>query len=369
MDLLSTVLRCSFAGTDSSLFFEPYTVLYAETRVERTVGRFVIFPEAGYDPRTRVSELTNKQTIVLFVCMTLIWGASYVFTSVALRSWTPIALVAFRLTIGAALLGGGVLARRLPMPRRIRTYLALAFLALVNVAVPFFLLTWAQTEVPAGLTSVLSSTTPIFVFLFAVAVHTDEHFDLVRLIGIVVAFTGVALLYGIGPATAPSHWWGPLLIILSSAVFGLGNVLTRLILANVNAIVAAFLQLGFAAAFLIPVAFLSGGVPTSMSVLSLAAAIELGVLGSGAGYALFFTLIHRWGSTRTALNTYLQPIVGVLLGIALLGERLTVTETLDMCVIFAGVAIFGAAGFIRWRRRRFPRSSDRAASASRERAR
>lgn len=281
---------------------------------------------------------------VLFGAMAVIWGASNVFTELALRGFGPITLVVIRMGIAAVLLGAVMLLARVPFPRSGRTYLHLAALGALNVALPYVLLTWALVHVNAVTTSVLGSTVPIFVFLLAGIFHADEHFTLLRTAGIMVAFAGILLLYGVN--LRADGWIWPTLVVLSSAVFASGNVYTRTLLRQTHPLPVAFLQLAFGGLYLVPFALVIEGVPRLPSSPSpILAALELGVLGSAVAYLLYFTFIRHWGSTRASMNTYLQPAVGIVLGIVALDERVRMEQWLALAVVLGGVVLFGWSGY------------------------
>ena len=78
-----------------------------------------------------------------------------------------------------------------------------------------------------------------------------------------------------------------------------------------------------------------------LTVVSVISLIELGVLASGMNYIIFSKLIQTWGSTMTSLNTYLQPIVGILLGVIILNENISTKGWVAIGMLFSGVLMFG----------------------------
>jgi drug/metabolite transporter (DMT)-like permease len=70
--------------------------------------------------------------------------------------------------------------------------------------------------------------------------------------------------------------------------------------------------------------------------------IWLGTLGTGLAYLLFFRIIERWGATRTTLVTYVIPVVAIMLGFVVLGERLRPLELAGAALIIAGVGLVNA---------------------------
>jgi drug/metabolite transporter (DMT)-like permease len=83
----------------------------------------------------------------------------------------------------------------------------------------------------------------------------------------------------------------------------------------------------------------AGGVSVPPSLPAWFAVTWLGVLGSALAYLLLFRVIRSWGATRTTLVTYIMPIVGIVLGVAVLQEVLDLRTFVGTAVIIAGVAI------------------------------
>jgi drug/metabolite transporter (DMT)-like permease len=78
------------------------------------------------------------------------------------------------------------------------------------------------------------------------------------------------------------------------------------------------------------------------SALGWVAMMWLGALGTGVAYLLFFRIIARWGATRTTLVTYVIPLVAIVLGFVVLGERLRLIELVGAALIIAGVVLVNA---------------------------
>jgi drug/metabolite transporter (DMT)-like permease len=290
--------------------------------------------------------------------MCAIWGSNYFFTALALHGFNPVLLPLLRMAIATGAVAVIVAARRPPLPRDPRAYAHFAVLGALNIAGPFLLLTEAQRHVHSSTASILSATTPIFVFLLSWLVAGTERFDPFRGAGVIIAFLGVALLYGgdtAGSDAGTAAW--SMVIVLCAMIFAAGNVYTRRFLAGVHPFTMTLFQLGVGTAYLLAAALATGSLhaahPGALAVL---AVIELGLLGSAVTYLLFFHFIQGWGSTAASLNTYFQPLVGLTLGVAVLGETIAPGGWIALGVVLAGILLF-AVGSLRGRRwRGWPRT-------------
>lgn len=280
--------------------------------------------------------------------MTGIWGSSYFFTAIALRAFDPPTLLAARMSLGALTLWGIVAVLRPPLPRERRVWMHLAVLGAFGIAVPFQLITWGQTRVPSSVTAVLSATTPIFLVLILAVLTRGATLTAARAGGVVVAFTGVVLMSGAGAFVGGGDPIWTALILASSVFFAAGNAYTGRFLRGVSPLVVATGQITMGALILGTVMAIRGPrLVGEVSPAAVAAVLEIGILGSAVAYLLFFRFIIRWSSTAASFNTYLQPLVGVALGVIVLHESLTGLQWIAMLTILCGLALFTQSAWLR----------------------
>src|SRR5207248_6933815 len=138
----------------------------------------------------------------MLLALAAIWGASFLFIKVAVRELTPATLIVGRLGLAAL-----TLALLLPFAvgtretaRQLRENAGwLVVVALVNTAIPFWLLSWGETRIDSGLASILQAAVPIFIAVITVVFFQEERVTGLRLAGVGVGFFGVALLVGVQP--------------------------------------------------------------------------------------------------------------------------------------------------------------------------
>ena len=99
---------------------------------------------------------------VLLGLLSLAWGSSYLFIKIGVETLPPLSLVSWRLVVGLAVLAVVVVVTRTPLPSDPRTLGHLAVLGAVNIAIPFWLIGWAELHISSGLTGILQSVSPFF---------------------------------------------------------------------------------------------------------------------------------------------------------------------------------------------------------------
>lgn len=290
-----------------------------------------------------------------FVLLCLIWGSSFLWIKVAqgqplpgvpvaagATAFAPFLLVAFRLLFGLIGMLAVLAWQRPALPRDARTLLAYLFMGAFNTAVPFVLITWGETQIDSSLASILNATVPLFTIVIAHFWLHDEKITPERLAGLATGFVGVVILLSrdLTPGGLSGSLWGQAAVIAAGVCYAVALTFARRNLRNQPPAVQSFMVLLFADALLwaaTPLAERPLALPTSP--LAWFAVAWLGLLGSCLAYLLFFHLNNAWGPTRASLVTYAFPVVGMLLGAALLGEALDWRLLAGSALVISGIVV------------------------------
>jgi drug/metabolite transporter (DMT)-like permease len=285
---------------------------------------------------------------LIFFALGFCWGSSYLFIKIGVGSIPPLTLIAGRLGIGALMLAIVVWRAGVTLPRDRRTYGHLIAMAVLNIVIPFTLITWAEQAVPSALASILNGTVPLFTIVFAALFLHDEPITVNRVVGLLVGFAGVFVLTGrtLGDASSGSIA-GEVALVLSAVSYGAGNVYARRNVRSLAPVHQAFFQVAIAFAIVVALAAVVDRPWTVQPAPdAIFAVVWLGVLGSGFAYLFFFRLLSRWGSTRSSLVAYLLPVVGIVLGAVVLREAVDARVLAGTALVIGGVALvnsrFGA---------------------------
>jgi drug/metabolite transporter (DMT)-like permease len=286
---------------------------------------------------------------LIFLGLGFMWGSSYLFIKLAVDSFGTFTLIALRLLIGAAFLWVVLRASRTPLPRDRRAYMHLLVMSVVNITIPFALITWAEQSVDSALAAILNSTVPLLVIVIAPMFLPDEPIRLNGLLGLAIGFAGVVLIVSPGLMGASGTVAGQVALLGSSLAYAIGNVYARRNVRGLPPMIPAVFQVTFALVIVAVIALLFER-PWETSRPDFEAwfsVIWLGILGSGMAYLAYFRLLSRWGATRTSLVAYLLPVVGIVLGFLVRQEPIDVTLIGGTALVIAGVALVNG----RWGRR------------------
>jgi len=273
--------------------------------------------------------------LIDLVALGALWGAAFLFMRVAAPAFGPVPLIAVRVTIAAVILLP--LLFRQDGLRQARTAAGPLFLVgVLNTAVPFSLLAYAALTLPAGLSSVLNASVPLFGALIGYLwLHHQP--PRLRLVGLAIGFTGVLVLAW-PRLTTGSDWRAVAAALLATVLYGLSAHVTQRSLSGVPPLVVAAGSQVAAAVTLLPLAAMLWPevAPTSRAW---AFAVILGVGCTALAYVLYFRLIARTGPSTAMAVTYLIPVFGVTWGAMLLGERLPASAFFGAMLVLAGVAL------------------------------
>ena len=278
----------------------------------------------------------GRRHLIMLLALAAIWGSSFMFIEIALRDLAPSTLILLRMASGAVALAVYIAAtgRSLSLLRPLIWPLAL--LGLANTALPFFLIAWGQQYIDSGLASIFNASTPLFTAVFALAYDHSQRATGLRLVGILIGFTGVVLLVGFELSGGERAVVGGLAVVAGSACYGIGGLYAGRRFAGLPASLVAFGGLVWSTVFVLPFGLAqasSFGWEAALSVL------YLGVAATGVGYLLYFGLIAGAGASKAVLVTYLVPSLALVYGAVFLDEQVTAIAIAGLVLVLAGVAL------------------------------
>lgn len=271
----------------------------------------------------------------MLVALALIWGASFMFIKVADRQLAPSTLIMGRLGLAAI-----TLAILVPWNAETRAELRenwrwLVLVALLNTALPFWLLSWGETRIDSGLASILQGAVPIFNAVIAFGFFREVRVTGLRLVGISIGFAGVALLVGAQPS---GKVLGALAVVGMALCYAIGGLLVGRHLRTVRPLLISFVSCAVATTVALP-AGIAQAPHATPGWKEIGSVVALGVPGTALAYLLFFALITNAGAAYASLVTYLIPPIALAYGAIFLSEHFGASAFGGLALILAGVAL------------------------------
>jgi drug/metabolite transporter (DMT)-like permease len=267
--------------------------------------------------------------------MSLIWGLPYLFIKVAVDEGVSPAFLSFaRCVLAAAVLL--TLAWRAGVLSSVRgSWRWVALYALVEVALPFPLIAAGEQRVSSSLAAILIACVPLIVALLAIRFDRAERATGIRLVGLLIGLGGVVALVGIDVAGKTDELIGTGLIVLAAAGYAVGPMVLKRQMPHLDARAMMGGSLAIASVLLAVPAALS--VPSELpSGKAWASIVVLGLICTALAFVVFSVLIREVGPGRALVFTYVNPVVAVALGVAILGERPGAGAVAGLLLILAG---------------------------------
>jgi drug/metabolite transporter (DMT)-like permease len=272
---------------------------------------------------------------VTFGAVSVLWGIPYLFIKVAVDDGVPPAFLAWvRVILAAALLLA--LAQHAGTLSSVRGHWRwLAVFAFAEIAVPFPLIAAGEQHVASSLAAIIIATAPLFVALLALRFDASERVTGRRLIGLLIGLGGVAALVGIDVAGSGDELLGAMAILVAAFCYAVGPMVLKRHLAELDQRASMGASLALAALFLTPAVAVDP--PTApISGEAIAALVVLGLLCTAAAFVLYGMLIAEVGAGKALVVTYINPVIAVGLGVAILGERPGAGAIAGLLLILAG---------------------------------
>ena len=270
----------------------------------------------------------------LLTAIALIWGSSFLFMEIGLRSLEPGVISLARIGLGAATLACFARARagveRSDWPR-------IAVLGVVWIAVPLLIFPVAQQWTTSSVAGMINGAMPVFTVLWAIYLMRKLP-GWRQLLGIGLGFVGMLLVFVPELELGGDQLVGALLVVLAVVFYGLAANLAVPLSQKYGSLPVVFRAQLVALLIVTPIGLWQ--IPgSSWSWESVLAMIPVGALGTGAAFAFMGTLTGRVGGPRASVAIYFLPIVAIVLGVLILGETVEAIAIAGVVLVMAGAWI------------------------------
>jgi drug/metabolite transporter (DMT)-like permease len=277
----------------------------------------------------------------------LVWGSTYLGIALALESLPPLLMASTRFLVAGAILylvAGRFGDRRADRPGHTQ------WLAAAMTGAPLFLVgnggvVWAQQTVPSGIAALLIATLPLWIALLDRVIF-GSRLSVRAVVGLVLGFGGLALLVdprGSGDADPV----GSAVLAVAALGWAAGSLLSRDAALPARPLVAAGMQMIAGGAFLAVVGVITGELSDvrleAISARSAFGLVYLILFGSLLAFSAYAWLLRSARTSLVATYAYVNPVVAVALGWAVLGEEITASTLLAGGIIIGAVALIVSA--------------------------
>ena len=276
----------------------------------------------------------------LYGLVCLIWGSTWLAIKFGLEGVPPFLGAGLRFSLAASILWGlvwaaGLSPRLSPKGRR-----AAAIAGFLGFGICYSLVYWAETRVSSGLVAVLCAVAPLITALLTTFIAKTETLTLRKFAGIIMGVMGITILFWPKAGVAAGDPLGLLAAFISS-VGAAGNLVAQSLWSkkdDARVLNAWSMSLGAILILLLSAVFERHAIVV-FTPANVGAIIYLATLGSVVAFLSYYKLIHALPATQVSMITLIFPVVAIILGWIVLGEKLSSNAGAGIALIIGGVAL------------------------------
>jgi drug/metabolite transporter (DMT)-like permease len=297
--------------------------------------------------------VSGGMVVLAFATVYIVWGSTYFFIQRAVQEIPPFIMGAMRFILSGSLLMGWCIYRgeKIWDKEQIKTaaIAGLILLFLGNGAV-----IWAEKTLPSSLVAILASATPIWFVLLDRKKWTENLTSTSTVIGLLIGFIGVILLFseqvaGVMKTSGHNLQMVSLIVIILGSVSWAGGSLYAKYNSKGTATVSSAWQMLVAGVAFLPGSLISKEWPGfnagAVSGGGWIAVFYLVIMGSLVGYSAYIWLLQVRPATQVSTNAYVNPVVAVLLGTLFAGEHMSALQLLGLAIILTSVLLINLAKY------------------------
>lgn len=285
--------------------------------------------------------LSQRAAIQLaFAVLYIVWGVSYAANRIMALSLPPLLAAGVRFVLAGAFLVFVARARKLSFPRGAREWLSTAGAALLGIVISNGLGVLALQHVASNQVALIASSSAFWLAWFGMYGRRASRVSARTWVGLALGFLGVAVLlsaHGFG-ARAQLAW--QLAVLGSTLAWALATMLIRESHSECDplAFTAGYLLIGGLLLAALGLA-LGDAARWSWSPTGLGAIAFLAIFSSTCGFAAYNFLLKHETPSRIGTYAYVNPLVAVITGWLVLGERVGALQIAGAAIIFCGVLL------------------------------
>lgn len=277
--------------------------------------------------------LVTARGWALFIALSVLWGIPYLFIKVAVDELSPAMVVWVRVALGALLLLPIVIARGDIKRLNVTDWSWIVVFAIVEIALPFGALSYAEIRLSSSTTAILIAAVPILSAIIGWRIGIDDRITKGRALGLAVGVIGVATLVGID--IRGDDLLSVAALGITIVGYSLGPIIVATKLSRAPALSVITMALVVNTLIYAPFAWVTR--PTGpVSAEAWWSVVILGVFCTALAFITFFALIAEAGPSRTTVITFIAPAVALALGVVVLAEPITWGIIVGFPLVIAG---------------------------------
>jgi len=286
--------------------------------------------------------------VLVWILLCLIWGSTWIVIKIGLVDLAPITFAAARFVVAGLVLAIIIAVRKIPFPKGKAQWRLMAITGILQFSINYSMVFWSEQYISSGLAAVLQATIPVFGLMFAWKLLPEERITALKITAIFAGIIGVTLIF-IDQLAVQSFmaFAGSVGIIIGALAAACASILVKAKASGIDPAMIVFSQILFGLPPLIIYASASEGsfLDHNWSRTAIFSVLYLSIIGTIAAFWFYYWLLQRIESTKAMITSLVTPLIAVIIGSIVLGEKLA-PQT-----FFGGLLIIASIGLIIFRKK------------------
>lgn len=278
---------------------------------------------------------------IAFGIISTVWGTTWLAIRIGLETVPPFLSAGVRCCLAAAVLYGVVRVRGVPIPLTKNAWRVYISLGMLTIGIPFALIYWGQQFIPTGLSSILFGAFPLWVAILSHLMLRDEPLNVFKITAVLLGFFGVVVIFSAESSLSdPRGFLGMAAVLVSTFLQALALVIVKKFGEPISPLTMNFVGMGMGGLLLLAVSgILERGLDVTWTGPAVWSLLYLTLVGSVITFVANYWLLKRIDAVFLSLSSFINPIVAVILGAVVLGERLPPTVFTGAALVLLGLLV------------------------------
>ncbi len=286
--------------------------------------------------------------ILVWLILALIWGTTWIFIKIGLDDLPPIAFAAARFLLGVVILFFVIRIQKIPLPNSAKEWRLIALTGVLQFSVNYSMVFWSEQYITSGLAAVLQAMITVFGLILAWVFLPNERITKLKIIAVTLGIIGVGVIfYDQLQVQSLMAFLGCVGVVIGSYAAAQASILVKSKGGAIHPAALVFCQMLCGLPAIIVYSLIAEGNPLAFNWTwkAVGCILYLTIAGTIAAFWLYYWLLGRIESTKAMMISLVTPLLAVVIGWMVLGEKLPPQTGIG------GLLIIASIGLIVFRRR------------------
>ena len=286
--------------------------------------------------------------IAVWLILALIWGTTWIFIKIGLDDLPPIAFAAARFLLGVIILYFVIRIQKIPLPKTAKEWRLIALTGVLQFSVNYSMVFWSEQHITSGLAAVLQSMITVFGLLLAWIFLPNERITRLKIVAVAIGVVGVGVIfYDQLQVQSFMAFLGCAAVVVGSYAAAQASILIKSKGGAIHPASLVFCQMLCGLPAIVVYSLVAEGNPINFnwSWKAIGCVLYLTIAGTIAAFWLYYWLLDKIESTKAMMISLVTPLLAVVIGWLVLGEKLPPQTG------FGGLLIIASIGLIVFRRK------------------